>query len=69
MIILQEQYLHYHELNVQPYIDCTPFSRYHDLKLTWEGCIYAREKAPFEAEFPLVRENLIEDKSTGTFVM
>ena len=31
--------------------------------------VYAREKAPFEAEFPLVRENLIEDKSTGTFVM
>ena len=30
--------------------------------------VYAREKAPFEAEFPLVRENLIEDKfiSTGT---
>ena len=30
--------------------------------------VYAREKAPFEAEFPLLPENLIEDKfiSTGT---
>ena len=31
-------------------------------KVLRELRVYAREKAPFEAEFPLVRENLIEDK-------
>ena len=35
-------------------------------KVLRELRVYAREKAPFEAEFPLVRENLIEDKFIST---